>query len=195
MRAVRTSAALVLLLGSVGCTPEFARQNESQVILRVVSITGQSGGSGGGSGISSVLQSDVVSNTGGVINDNATITLELITKNQNVTGLGEFNDVLLERYEVQFIRSDGHNQEGVDVPYHFSGPLAQQIRAPGTAGVSIVIVRHEAKEEPPLRNLGTFGGENIIHAIAEITVHGRTTNEKVVTATGRLQVRFADFAG
>jgi hypothetical protein len=69
----------------------------------------------------------------------------------------------------------------------------------------IVVVRHSAKEEPPLRNLAFFpqvdvnngvgGGEGIIHAIAGITVHGRTVSGRAVSAFGRLTVTFADFAG
>jgi hypothetical protein len=57
-----------------------------------------------------------------------------------------------------------------------------------------VIVRHEAKLEPPLRNMRGGGGLDILHTIANITLHGRTTSGKAVQVQGRLEVTFADFA-
>ncbi len=58
------------------------------------------------------------------------------------------------------------------------------------------VVRHAAKMEPPLRNLATGnGGESIITCIAEITVHGRSLAGDVVSASGRLQITFANFGG
>ena len=65
---------------------------------------------------------------------------------------------------------------------------------------AIVVVRHQAKEEPPLRNLrfntglGSGGGTDLFTVIAEITVHGRTGNGRAVSTMGRLQINFADFA-
>jgi hypothetical protein len=64
----------------------------------------------------------------------------------------------------------------------------------------IMVVRHQAKLEPPLRNLAFVtptvngGGQGILTTIAEITVHGRTTSGKGVSAQGRLTISFADFA-
>ena len=57
-----------------------------------------------------------------------------------------------------------------------------------------MIVRHEAKLEEPLRNMRDGGGLDILHCIANITVHGRTTAGTAVQASGRLEVTFADFA-
>ena len=204
VRTSRSRAALgaialaIVLLPSGGCTPDYGENNSSNVILRIVRITASTGGdSGGGSGVDDVLNSDVFP----VFNDNATLELEVLPKNQSVDlVIGQVNDVLLESYEVRYLRTDGLDREGADVPYRITGPMAVQIEAEEIAQASIVIVRHQAKEEPPLRNLrflegtGAGGGTDIVTVIARITVFGRTTAGKAVSATGSLQINFADFA-
>jgi hypothetical protein len=189
--------ALVSVVASFGCTPDFATQNDADVILRIQKIVADPGAQGGEVG--DFLLSDVTP----VFNDNAIITFELLPKNPGAVQ-GLFNDVFLERYEVRFFRTDGHDTEGVDVPFRFTGAMATMVPDNGTAEAAIIVVRHSAKEEPPLRNLafapqagvdnGPGGGEGIIHAIAEMTFHGRTTSGHAVTTTGRLSVTFADFA-
>jgi hypothetical protein len=103
--------------------------------------------------------------------------------------------VLVERYEVRYFRSDGLNEEGVDVPFRISGGLSVLVPADGEAEVAIVLVRHQAKFEPPLSNLrGAFGGENVLSTTAEITLHGRTTAGQAVSTRGFVRINFADFA-
>jgi hypothetical protein len=197
-------AARLLMIGASiaalgGCTPDFGTANDAPVILRVDSITGSSGGGGttGGSGIGQVLLSDVRTDTGSVFNDNATLTVENIPKNQNGPTLGPFNDVVIEQYRVRYVRTDGLNREGVEVPYSFSGTVNILVAAGGQTTVPILIVRHAAKLEPPLTNLTgrPFGGFDLLTTFAEITLFGHTTSGKAVEATGRIEVHFADFAG
>ena len=178
-----------------GCNPDWVTQDESQVVLRIVNIVAETGGGGADSGVGSVLNSDV-SVEGSIFNDNATLTVDLIAKNRSLTDAGPANDVLLQRYEVNYIRSDGRNTQGVDVPVRISGPLNVLVHSANedTETVGIVVVRHQAKAEPPLRNLGAGGGALVLTCIAEITIHGTTTAGEAVTATGRLQINFADFA-
>jgi hypothetical protein len=202
MRCGYLAGLAVVGLLSSSCTPDFATQDESQVILRITKIVGDPGSEDQEGG--DVLFSDVCC---GIINDNAILTFQALPKNANLDIIDPHNDVFLERYEVVYFRSDGRNTEGVDVPYRITGPMAVMLPADlGTfTDASIVVVRHQAKLEPPLKNLrnadalsleGSIGGgQVIITAIAEITVHGRTTSGKAVTATGRLQISFADFAG
>jgi len=200
-----------LLCGS--CTPDFATQDKSNVILRITNVTGSPGGD---QDAGDVLFSDVCC---AIINDNATLTFTAFLKNQNLTEINPIlpdnnvESVFLERYEVSYFRSDGRNTEGVDVPYRISGAMSGMIQATPAkpASVSIVVVRHQAKLEPPLRNLkgvfgqlaaalpstGTiqFGGSGIITTVAEITVHGRTMSGHAVMAQTQLEITFADFAG
>ena len=209
MRSV-SSAALVAIAGLLcgSCTPDFVTQDESDLILRIVSVIGEPGSEDGTDG--DTLFSDVCC---AIINDNATLTFQALPKNANLDVIDPHNDVLLERYEVVYFRSDGRNTEGVDVPYRITGPMARLVRADLGAATeaSIVVVRHQAKVEPPLRNLhGVFAqgapppngrqvfeisGAGIVTTIAEITVHGRTTNGRAVRAQTRLQIVFADFSG
>jgi hypothetical protein len=202
-------ALCVVVIGSLalaGCTPDFAKQNDSGVLMRISDITGDGASIGEGD----VLFSDVSDG----FNDDAVVTLQLFRKNPSVVGSTPLEDVVLDRYEVVYFRTDGRNTEGVDVPYRITGPVAGTLHAPATveentATVVINVVRHQAKFEPPLSNLLgifvsglptnptdplVFPGQGIITAIAEITIHGHTTNDKGgITATGRLQVTFADF--
>jgi hypothetical protein len=189
---------VALVLGcavlSFGCTADFAEQSEADVILRISKIVGLAGES---EEEGDVLLSDVIP----VFNDNALITFQNIAKNPNVpNGGGIFNDVFLERYEVRFFRSDGRNTEGVDVPFRFTGAMATLVPVGGgTVQAAILLVRHTAKLEPPLRNLAFLtpivngGGQGILTVIAEMTFHGRTTSGKAVSTVGRLTITFADF--
>jgi hypothetical protein len=179
------------MIGIVGCTNDLSEKNESDVILVMLSIAADEG-SGPGSGVGSVLLSDVVSE-GSVFNDNATMTIEALAKNPATTNLGRYNDVMFESYEVKYWRSDGHSVEGVDVPFRITGPLAILLPCPGTTQVPIVVVRHAAKVEPPLKNLRGSGGLSILTVFADITLYGKTLNGKVVQVMGRLQITFADF--
>jgi hypothetical protein len=119
--------------------------------------------------------------------------------------------VYLERYEVRYFRSDGRDVEGVDVPFRITGPLGNirfHTAGPGGGGeveqtVSITLVRHQAKLEPPLANLrggtltdtGAFQLPNgaVLTTIAEVTIFGRTVQGEALKAVGNVQVTFADF--
>jgi len=196
-------AASLLMVGAsiaalTGCTPGFGTANDAPVLLRVNSIAGSTGGTGGttgGSGISQVLLSDVRTDTGSVFNDNATLTVESVIKNQNGPTLGPFNDIVIEQYRVRYVRTDGLSREGVDIPYSFNGSVNVLVPAGAVTTIPILIVRHAAKLEPPLANLTRAGGFDLITTFAEITLFGHTTSGKAVEATGRIEVHFADFAG
>jgi hypothetical protein len=164
------------------------------VTLRMVSIEGQgTSGNTATSDAGAMLLSDVVW-CGSYYNDNALLTLDLIAKNPDLEKLGSnLNDVQLERYKVSFFRSDGHNTEGVGVPYSFMGGLSGLVGIGGTLETAIIVVRHTAKLEPPIRNLEGAGSEDIVSATAQITVWGRTGKGDVVEASGYLPVTFADF--
>jgi hypothetical protein len=186
-------AVLIALLGATAaCTPGFVEDNESNVLLRIVEVLTQA--TGATTEDASFLLSDVRFE-GGVFNDNATLTVANIPKNPNPNLLqGDFNDVIIERYEVSYFRTDGHNTEGVDVPFRFSGAASGRIPANAEGEVAVILVRHQAKVEPPLRLLVGLGGEQILTMFAEVTIHGRTINERAVTASTRIPITFADFA-
>jgi hypothetical protein len=176
-------------LSSVSCTPDWATDNNTPYILEIASING-----------GSPLKSDVLTN-GSIVNDDVLVTVNLFRKNNNPQqAVGPVEHVYLERYEINYRRSDGHNVQGVDVPYSISGPLGNvRFHTASSNGeientISITVVRHQAKAEPPLRNMEGGGNQNIITTIAEFTIHGRTVQGGVMEARGSLQVTFADFA-
>lgn len=103
------------------------------------------------------------------------------------------NSITLTRYRVQFIRADGRNTPGVDVPHGFDGAFTVTIPANGDASAGFDIVRHTMKQEPPLANLRGSGGLNQIATIALITFYGQDQAGNEVSAAGQMTVHFADF--
>lgn len=103
------------------------------------------------------------------------------------------NEITVTRYRVAFRRSDGRNTPGVDVPYGFDGGFTATVPASGTASAGFELVRHQMKEEPPLRNLIGGGGAGLISTIAEVTFWGRDQAGNEVTVSGNITVNFGDF--
>ena len=206
MKAHLGGAALALgTLVVAGCTPDWATQNNTPFILEIADITN-------GDGEKPIL-SDVASDTGSIINDEALVTINAFRKNNNPTlGTSPVEHIYLETYEIRYFRTDGRNTEGVDVPHRITGPMnSVRFHTPGPGGdgeveatVSLTIVRHQAKLEPPLLNLRAFqvsdagapnlAGAGVLTVVAEITIHGRTVQGGVLRAVGRAQVTFANFA-
>lgn len=196
-------------LPSCGIAPDYADNNRTGLIFEVAKITGVPGNPNRANLAGDTLYSDV--NDG--FNDDVVVTMNLLRKNNSANlSVSPIEHVYADRFFVRFIRTDGLNQEGVDVPYSFSGPMNVRFHTPSVGGagevenqVTLNIIRHTAKFEPPLRNLyGIFGGntggpiapgQGIINAIAEITIYGTSLNGgETLTAKGSLPVVFADFA-
>lgn len=103
------------------------------------------------------------------------------------------NAITLTRYRVTFRRADGRNTPGVDVPYGFDGAVTRTIQVGAAQDVIFDLVRHQNKEEPPLRNLISHGGLAHISTIAEVTFYGHDQAGNEVTIAGSLDVQFGDF--
>lgn len=194
----------MLAVGSLtlgGCTPDWATDNSSPFLMEIAGITGSNG-------VGSALLSDVGLPA---VNDESVVLVNIIRKN-NVAGMSvsPIEHIYVERYEVRYFRTDGRNVEGVDVPFHITGPLGNlrfHTPSPGGSGevenqISITMVRQQAKLEPPLSNLrgvlltSTVPGVpsvGIITTIGEVTIHARTIQGAGLVASGRIQVTFADF--
>ena len=193
---MRRTAVLVLLgaLGLSGCgiSTDLATSNKSLVLLELVAIETDAGDPKG-EVADNFLLSDVDTD-GSAFNDNAIAELVAITKNPNLTSPGDLQNVVMERYSVRFYRSDGRNTEGVDVPYTFQGALGTRLIAGGgSEKVAFILIRHQAKREPPLSQLVGNGGARILTCFAEITFYGRTLKGDVVTTQATVSVSFADF--
>ena len=99
----------------------------------------------------------------------------------------------MTQYKVEYFRSDGHNVQGVDVPYTFTSGMSITIAGAGSAGFTLV--RIQAKEEAPLKALRFGGGAVAISTVARITFYGHDQTGREVSVTGNLDVTFADWAG
>ena len=206
MKALQILGFAGFAAAMTGCVPDWARENETGILMEVAGITGAPGVPGIEDG--DILHSDVTP----VFNDDAVVLVNVYRKNPSVSETSALEHVRLESYQVRFFRTDGHSVEGVDVPHRITGALnSVRFHTPTETGeleaeVVVTVVRHQAKLEPPLINLVGFlisnttgtpllSGQGIITAVAEITIYARqiTTGEPL-SATGRFQVTFANFA-
>jgi hypothetical protein len=101
----------------------------------------------------------------------------------------EVNAITITRYHVEYIRADGRNTPGVDVPYGFDGAVTVTVSAPTTFGFQLV--RVVAKEETPLRQLRT--SSSFITVIARVTFFGHDQAGNEVIANGSIQVDFGNY--
>jgi len=202
----RLAGAAACVISLASCGGEMLRTGRAPMQLVVANMQATPGEPGGGGTAGSFLMSDVqvlidqtvngvTTKVPGVINDSATATLQTIAKSQNPDTLtSDLNIITLTRYHVEFRRTDGRNTPGVDVPYGFDGGLGVSIGPNSTQSVSFEIVRHQAKLEPPLKNLAGGGSLAFISTIAEVTFYGHDQNGNEVSVTGRIDVQFGDFA-
>jgi len=108
-----------------------------------------------------LLESDVRTGTN-ICPDVVAVRVENHAKNPNAPSSGFRDDIVIERYEVRYFRSDGRGTEGVDVPFRISGNLAFEIIGEAAENVPIEVVRRQAKLEPPLSQLVDGGGGFIV---------------------------------
>jgi hypothetical protein len=101
------------------------------------------------------FDSDVQLSTNDVCADRVNVRVENHLKNPLVPGTGFLYDLLIERYEVHYTRSDGRKVEGVDVPSSVTGNLSQVGREEGETTFSIEVVRRQSKLELPLQNVAS----------------------------------------
>ena len=190
--AMRLAAATLCVLTASGCGSEMLRTGRSPMFLTVNGITTINGATDEeGTNLLSDVQT-IVEQTPTIFNDSAVVTLGVTAKNATAP-TSELNSVTITRYRIVFMRSDGRNTPGVDVPFGWDGATSVTIPAGGTGDIAFEIVRHSTKSEPPLRNLINNGGVQFIYTVAEITFFGRDQNGNEVTATGHVDVAFSDF--
>jgi hypothetical protein len=186
--------ALVTLAGlamtSCNLNPNYANNGNSPILFNITAVNG-----------GNPLSSDVQSGEGAtppvsfICPDVIAIRVENHLKNPGIGTIDFRGDIVIERYEVHYFRSDGRGTEGVDVPYSITGNLASEVISGAATTVNIEVVRRQAKLEPPLVQLRNISGGSIgiITVFAEITLHARTTIGQTMSTKGRMQIDFADF--
>ena len=198
-------AAGALLAGSVSCG-DVIRQDRAPVTIVVDALEAASGATPGTMGgfLLSDVQTLVDQQVNGVtvrvptiFNDVGQVTLRLIPKDagNGSAGLGPspHNAVTITRYRIAFIRSDGRNTPGVDVPFAIDGFVTATIGA-GATVVPFEMVRHQQKLEQPLRSLASFGGRLFITTRAEVTFYGADQVGNSIQVTAGINVSFSDYA-
>jgi len=125
-----------------------------------------------------------------VFNDLGRVTLASQPKNIAIQPTSN-NQVTINRYHVEFIRADGHNTPGVDVPFPFDGSVTGTIPEAGTLTLTFELVRHTAKEESPLAQLAN--NPNILHTLARVTFYGQDLVGNAISVAGSMSVDFGNF--
>lgn len=193
-------AASALLTSACG---EVARTGRSPAFLQIVRLEGASGAEPGDFGtqvMSDVLTLVKQTPPGGtetlvptIFNDLGRVEFSLQMKDPTVTSPSTLNAITLSQYRVVFRRSDGRNTQGVDVPYAFDGGVTFTVPAGGSATGGFTLVRHQAKSEPPLRNLAYTSAARNISTVADVTFYGKDQSGNDVVASGTMSVTFGDF--
>jgi hypothetical protein len=196
----RLAGASALIAVTVSCG-DVVRQGRSPVYLVIDQLTATSGTASSG-GKSNTLLSDVITMVTSpapcttttpcptVFSDSGAVTLRALQKNVTATSPSSNSEVTVSRYHVSYRRADGRNTPGVDVPYGFDG-AATGTTVGGQLNLNFELVRHVAKMESPLVELGSNAA--VITTIAEVTFYGRDQVGNDVTVSGTLQVDFGNF--
>ncbi len=180
--------AVALGLIAFGCAPDYVTSNSAPVNFYVAGVTASGG--------AAVLDSDVRSGSSTespfYCEDYATVSVGVRNKNPQAPTPNVASAVIVDSYVVRYFRTDGRGVEGVDVPYRITGSLTAGVDAAtsGTTDIPIEVVRHQAKNEPPL---STIQQTVVLTMFAEISLYGKTIAGEAVSGTGRLQINFADF--
>jgi len=190
---IRVAGAVILAVASASCGT-IARQGTGSSFLIVKALEGASGAEAGT--FTATLGSDVltiVKGTPTVFNDEGRADFALGMKDPGSSGSptspSQANWITIDRYHVRYLRADGRNTEGVDVPYAFDSAVSATVS--GDTSVGFTLVRQQAKKEAPLGALATNG--LIVSTIAEVTFYGHDQSGRAVSVAASIGVTFANF--
>lgn len=197
-RSVRAGAIAGLALAALGasaCGSATAREGTSSSYLIINLLEGQSVSEQGSSSdpFTPVLRSDVLTK-GSVFEDNGRVTMTAAMRDvTNPNGPSTNNRITVSRYRVEFVRSDGRNTQGVDVPYAFDGAVTFTVGPNLSAEIPFTLVRAQSKLEAPLMSLRGGGNGLLISTIANVTFYGLDQAGRSTSVTGQISVNFADW--
>jgi hypothetical protein len=198
-----TSLKFVVILTAAGIGSgcgDMARQGRSpsQVVINSLQA------SAAGGDLGAFLQSDVITMAEEddpmsctVLNDVGQVTMSIILKDQGTPGAvaspSALNQVTFTRYRVEYRRTDGRRQPGVDVPYPYESAVTFTVPASGQVTAGFNLVRQTAKLEAPLMALRR--GAVLLSMIADVTFYGRDQAGNDVATAGSIGITFGDFGG
>ncbi|HUK36571.1 MAG TPA: hypothetical protein VLV86_21795 [Vicinamibacterales bacterium] len=202
----RAAVAAAMVAATTSCG-DVVRSSKAPVLLVINKIVGVRGASTPGQpGVP--LVSDVITmvTSGGActtanpcptfFNDTAVATLSLEPKDLGLASTpatpSSNNQVTITRVHVSYTRTDGKNQQGVDVPFEFDSGVTALVPATGSVDIPFEVVRNSAKLEEPLLDLRNNGV--ILSMIANLTFYGTDLVGNAISVTGTLQIDFGNFA-
>ena len=199
-RVARVAVAAALLMPAVSCTSQ-QNSGTSPAYLVITQLEAARGSRP--DELSGDLASDVLTN-GGIFADVGHVEMLLALKDPGSANTPakptSMNSITVNRYRVEFLRSDGRNTEGVDVPYAFDGATTFTVTDEDGGIADFTLVRVQAKLEAPLMALRKPsssqppGGAISISTIARITFYGVDQAGRAVSVVGQIAVNFADWA-
>ena len=137
------------------------------------------------------LVSDVynVSAAGRADDDYIELTLKSYSKDPSGnTTLSVYSNVIITMQRVTYTRYDGNPT----VPAPFMRDLHVSVPFGGETKINTLVVRREAKQQSPLKELAFGGGEGVIHLTAHIEFYGEDLAGNTVKAEYQLPVRAYD---
>ena len=191
---LRLAAAVGLVLAPVSCG-SLTRQGTASSYLMITQLVAAPGADPGA--FAGTLASDVITvkdDVAGIFGDFGKATLKLGLKDPGSSGSPNSptanNFITIDRYRVEYRRADGRNTQGVDVPYAFDGAITATVA--DESDVDFLIVRHQAKEEAPLKALAT--NNLIFSTITTVTFYGHDQTGRAVSVSGNISIGFANYA-
>ena len=204
MRIINRMLVVAAVAAATTSCGNVVTAGRSPVFLVMDSLTGASSPS---TTFANTVSSDVITNVTTpapctpdtpcptIFTDPGEVVLRLVPKDIGPVGTpaapSSNNEVTVTRVHVAYTRADGHNIEGVDVPYAFDGATTGTVPASGTVSLGFLLVRSAAKSESPLVQLKTNG--IIITTIANVTFYGQDRVGNDISVTGSIQVDFGNF--
>lgn len=190
---IRLAGAVGLVLTSVSCG-DLTRQGTASSYLLVEELVAASGAEPDRLG--ATLYSDVltiVDDLPTTFSDNGRVSFAIGLKDPGSSTSANAptanNFITVDRYHVRYIRADGRNTPGVDVPYPFDSAMTFTVT--GQRSESFELVRHTAKKEAPLAAL--VQSPVIILTIAEVTFYGHDQTGRAVSTTTKIGIEFGNF--
>lgn len=205
LRNLSRFLAMVSLFGAATSCGDVVRNGRAPSYLVIDSLAGIRGAVAAGTP-TSTLNSDVITNITSpppcaqdapcptIFGDSGQAIMHIALKDLGTaaapSAATEVNAITITRYHVDYIRADGRNTPGVDVPYGFDGATTVTVTT-GTTTFGFQLVRVVAKEETPLVQLRS--SNSFITAIARVTFYGHDQAGNEVTATGSIQIDFGNY--
>jgi hypothetical protein len=205
MRNLKRLLAVVPLIGAATSCGDVVRTGRSPSYLVIDSLAGIRGGVTLLPPVNPLI-SDVVTNVSSplpctqdvpcptIFSDPAEVVMHIALKDPGTatapTVATQVNAVTITRYHVDYIRADGRNTPGVDVPYGFDSAVTVTVSTTAST-FGFELVRIVAKEEAPLRQLRN--SNSFITALARVTFYGHDQAGNEVSVTGSIQINFGNF--